>query len=140
MPNPEDRLALRDGLITVTASTRRPGPCVLDPRIKSLNYLNNILAKLEARVASADEALLLNEQGHVAEGTAENIFIAMTLDTLGVPYRLIACRPMSYQTLRPRTHMALIVQIENESWLCDLGFSSYGIRAPVCLADIGKSF
>jgi branched-chain amino acid aminotransferase len=64
-----------DGIKIITASTRRPGPCVLDPRIKSLNYLNNILAKLEARTAGADEALLLNERGHVAEGTAENIFI-----------------------------------------------------------------
>ncbi|MGD9163642.1 MAG: aminotransferase class IV [Chromatiales bacterium] len=64
------------GIRLITASTRRPGPCVLDPRIKSLNYLNNILAKLEARHAGADEALLLNERGHVAEGTTENIFIA----------------------------------------------------------------
>jgi branched-chain amino acid aminotransferase len=64
------------GIRLITASTRRPGPCVLDPRIKSLNYLNNILAKLEARHAGADEAVLLNEGGYVAEGTAENIFIA----------------------------------------------------------------
>ncbi|MDY0036613.1 MAG: branched-chain-amino-acid transaminase [Zoogloea oleivorans] len=66
----------RSGLDLITASTRRPGPTVLDPRIKSLNYLNNILAKLEARRAGADEALLLNERGQVAEGTAENLFIA----------------------------------------------------------------
>jgi branched-chain amino acid aminotransferase len=77
-----DRLELvkgnqrENGIRLITAATRRPGPCVLDPRIKSLNYLNNILAKLEARAAGADEALLLNERGHVAEGTAENIFIA----------------------------------------------------------------
>ncbi len=77
-----DRMALADerqrrhGIALITASTRRPGPTVLDPRIKSLNYLNNILAKLEARHAGADEALLLNERGYVAEGTAENIFIA----------------------------------------------------------------
>jgi branched-chain amino acid aminotransferase len=66
----------RVGLELVSASTRRPGPTVLDPRIKSLNYLNNILAKLEARRASTDEALLLNERGYVTEGTAENLFIA----------------------------------------------------------------
>ncbi|MGD8914507.1 MAG: branched-chain-amino-acid transaminase [Candidatus Thiodiazotropha sp.] len=76
-----DRVALvaeekrRHGIELITASTRRPGPTVLDPRIKSLNYLNNILAKLEARRAGADEALLLNERGYVTEGTAENIFI-----------------------------------------------------------------
>ncbi len=76
-----DRISLteehqrRHGIRLITASTRRPGPTVLDPRIKSLNYLNNILAKLEARQAGADEAVLLNERGHVAEGTAENLFI-----------------------------------------------------------------
>lgn len=63
------------GIALVTASTRRPRATVLDPRIKSLNYLNNILAKLEAHNAGADEALLLNEQGYVAEATAENLFI-----------------------------------------------------------------
>jgi branched-chain amino acid aminotransferase len=47
------------GIRLITASTRRSGPCVLDPRIKSLNYLNNILAKLEAHAAGADEAILL---------------------------------------------------------------------------------
>ncbi len=77
-----DRMALtnekqrQSGIKLITASTRRPGPTVLDPRIKSLNYLNNILAKLEARQAGADEALLLNDRGYVTEGTAENIFIA----------------------------------------------------------------
>jgi branched-chain amino acid aminotransferase len=65
----------RDGIRLITASTRRPGPTVLDPRIKSLNYLNNVLAKMEARQAGADEALLLNQQGYVVEGTAENIFV-----------------------------------------------------------------
>lgn len=76
-----DRMALtnekqrQSGIKLITASTRRPGPTVLDPRIKSLNYLNNILAKLEARQAGADEALLLNDLGYVTEGTAENIFI-----------------------------------------------------------------
>ncbi len=70
-----DESQRRNGIKLITASTRRPGPTVLDPRIKSLNYLNNILAKLEARQAGADEALLLNDRGYVAEGTAENIFI-----------------------------------------------------------------
>jgi branched-chain amino acid aminotransferase len=76
-----DRVALVEddrrqrGIDLVTASTRRPGPTMLDPRIKSLNYLNNILAKLEARHAGADEALLLNDRGYVVEGTAENLFV-----------------------------------------------------------------
>ncbi|MET0050290.1 MAG: branched-chain-amino-acid transaminase [Candidatus Thiodiazotropha sp.] len=65
----------RDGINLVTATTRRVDSTMLDPRIKSLNYLNNILARLEAHQAGADEALMLNPQGYVAEGSAENLFI-----------------------------------------------------------------
>jgi branched-chain amino acid aminotransferase len=63
------------GIPVVTASTRRiPMEC-LDPRIKSLNYLNNILAKIEAKKAGVLEAVMLNQYGRVAECTADNIFI-----------------------------------------------------------------
>jgi len=63
------------GVPLITASTRRiPMEC-LDPRIKSLNYLNNILAKVEARRAGVPEAVMLNIAGRVAECTADNIFI-----------------------------------------------------------------
>src|ERR1700726_1861194 len=63
------------GLSMVTCSTRRTSPAALSPRVKSLNYLNNILAKLEAQNAGAGEGLMLNEQGYVAECTGANIFI-----------------------------------------------------------------
>ncbi|MBI5753419.1 MAG: branched-chain-amino-acid transaminase [Hydrogenophilales bacterium] len=63
------------GARLIIAATRRLGPDGLDPRIKSLNYLNHILARMEAGNAGADEAILLNAQGRVAEGTADNIFI-----------------------------------------------------------------
>ncbi|HXV75148.1 MAG TPA: aminotransferase class IV, partial [Candidatus Polarisedimenticolaceae bacterium] len=64
-----------EGIPLVTASTRRiPMEC-LDPRIKSCNYLNNILAKLEAQRAGVPEAIMLNHYGRVAECTADNIFI-----------------------------------------------------------------
>jgi branched-chain amino acid aminotransferase len=63
------------GIGIITASTRRVPPECLDPRIKSLNYLNNILAKLEARQAGCFEAVMLNTGGFVAECTADNIFI-----------------------------------------------------------------
>jgi branched-chain amino acid aminotransferase len=63
------------GLAIVTVATRRIGPAALPPTVKSLNYLNNILAKIEARQAGALEAIMLNEQGYVAECTADNIFI-----------------------------------------------------------------
>src|SRR6201987_2793409 len=63
------------GLTMVTCATRRTSPAALNPRIKSLNYLNNILGKLEAQNANASEGLMLNEQGYVAECTGDNIFI-----------------------------------------------------------------
>jgi len=63
------------GLEIVTASTIRNHPNALNPRIKSLNYLNNILAKLEAARAGCLEAIMLNTKGEVSECTADNIFI-----------------------------------------------------------------
>ncbi len=63
------------GLSIVTVPTRRVSPAALPPAVKSLNYLNNILAKIEARQAGALEAVMLNEQGFVAECTGDNIFI-----------------------------------------------------------------
>jgi len=65
-----------EGASLITASTRKPGPASLDPRIKSLNYLTNIMARMEAAAAGADEAVMLNPAGYVAEGTAQNIFAA----------------------------------------------------------------
>lgn len=62
------------GIDLVTVSVRRPPADVLDPRVKSLNYLNNVMAKLEARQRGADEALLLNAQGMVAETSVANVF------------------------------------------------------------------
>jgi branched-chain amino acid aminotransferase len=70
---PHDKLS--SGLDLVTSSLRRPSPDVLDPRIKSLNYLNNVLAKLEARQRGADEALMLNAQGMIAETSVANVFV-----------------------------------------------------------------
>jgi len=69
---PPEKLAA--GIDLVTVSWRRPAPDALDPRVKSLNYLNNALAKLEARQRGADEALLLNAAGHVAEASVANVF------------------------------------------------------------------
>ncbi len=63
------------GLEIVTASTLRNHPAALNPRIKSLNYLNNILAKIEGRQAGCVEALMLNHKGEVAECTGDNIFV-----------------------------------------------------------------
>jgi branched-chain amino acid aminotransferase len=65
------------GLAIVTVPTRRIGPASLPATIKSLNYLNNILAKIEAKQFGALEAIMLNEQGYVAEATADNVFIVL---------------------------------------------------------------
>lgn len=63
------------GLALVTVSTVRNHPMALSPRIKSCNYLNNILAKVEAKNAGALEALMLNVDGQVSECTGENLFV-----------------------------------------------------------------
>jgi branched-chain amino acid aminotransferase len=63
------------GLHIVTVSTMRNHPAALSPRIKSLNYLNNILAKIEGLQAGCVEALMLNQKGEVAECTGDNIFL-----------------------------------------------------------------
>jgi branched-chain amino acid aminotransferase len=63
------------GLRLITASHRRVPPQCVSPNIKSLNYLNNILSKIEANRQDADEALMLDLQGFVSEATADNFFI-----------------------------------------------------------------
>jgi branched-chain amino acid aminotransferase len=65
----------RNGLSVVTCATRRTNPSALNPAVKSLNYLNNVMARIEANVAGADEALMLNDAGNVAECTADNVFV-----------------------------------------------------------------
>lgn len=76
-----DRIALypeelyQKGLEIITVSTVRNHPAALSPRIKSLNYLNNILAKIEGLQAGCIEALMLNHKGEVAECTGDNIFL-----------------------------------------------------------------
>jgi branched-chain amino acid aminotransferase len=63
------------GITMVTSSFRRSPPDTSSPAIKSLNYVNNILARMEANDRGADEALMLDVNGYVAEATADNIFI-----------------------------------------------------------------
>jgi branched-chain amino acid aminotransferase len=63
------------GIRVVSATTRRNRPDVLSPKVKSLNYLNNILVKIEAHRAGVSEALVLNSEGYVVEGSGENLFL-----------------------------------------------------------------
>lgn len=64
-----------------------------------------------------------------------NGLFAMALTALGFDWRFVGCRPMTYPARRPRTHMALLVSIDGEEWLCDTGFGSYGLRAPLRFED-----
>jgi branched-chain amino acid aminotransferase len=73
------------GLEVITASVIRNHPAALDPRIKSLNYLNNILAKVEAVRAGCQEAIMLNHRGELAECTGDNLFLVKK-GNLRTPY------------------------------------------------------
>ncbi len=72
------------GMELITVSTKRNIPEALNPCIKSLNYLNNIMAKIESNRAGVPEAIMLNKDGYVAECTGENIFIVSN-NTLVTP-------------------------------------------------------
>ncbi len=67
-----------------------------------------------------------------------NGLFALALGALGIPYQFVAARPMTYPVRRPKTHVAIVVTIEGEQWLCDLGFGSYGIREPLNLNWINR--
>ncbi len=67
--------AYKNGLTMATVATRRPSHDILSPQVKSLNYLNNVMAKVEAIQAGAEEGLMLNDVGLVAECTGDNLFI-----------------------------------------------------------------
>jgi branched-chain amino acid aminotransferase len=70
---PRERYA--HGIRVITSATRQVSHGAVDPRVKSLNYLKNILAKIDAQRAGADEAILLNADGFIAECSADNVFV-----------------------------------------------------------------
>lgn len=78
----------KKGLEIITATTKRNFPQALDPRIKSLNYLNNILAKIDAIKAGTEEAIMLTYDDYVAECTGDNIFIVKDCELLTPPVEL----------------------------------------------------
>lgn len=94
---PDEKLAA--GIALVTSSWRRPASDVLDPRVKSLNYLNNVLSKGEARRQGADEALLLNAAGHVAEAAVANVFAVIRGELLTPPVSDGALEGITRRTL-----------------------------------------
>lgn len=73
------------GLEIMTVATTRNHPSALNPRIKSLNYLNNVMARLEAALAGCQEALMLNHKGEIAECSGDNIFLYKNGEVLTPP-------------------------------------------------------
>jgi branched-chain amino acid aminotransferase len=96
----------QQGLSVVTAGTPIPHREALSPRIKSLNYLCHAMAKMEANFAGADEALMLDSTGHVAEGTGQNIFV--------VKRRVLRTPPLYAGILAGVTRM-VVMQLAREA-------------------------
>ena len=87
------------GLALITVATQRNVPEALNPQIKSLNYLNNILAKIEAVNAGYEEAIMLSHSGYVTECTGENIFIVRGKQLLTPPPYVGVLRGITRQTV-----------------------------------------
>ncbi len=100
-----DRIALypdklyKEGMDIITVSTTRNAHEALNPQIKSLNYLNNIMAKIEATNSGYEEALMLNDQGYVAECTGDNIFIISKGEVYTPPECMGALRGVTRDTV-----------------------------------------
>ena len=87
------------GLALITVATQRNVPEALYPQIKSLNYLNNILAKIEAITAGYEEAIMLSHSGYVTECTGENIFIVKDKQLLSPPPYIGVLRGITRRTV-----------------------------------------
>ncbi|MFH0807629.1 MAG: branched-chain-amino-acid transaminase, partial [Elusimicrobiota bacterium] len=100
------------GLELFTVSTRRNMVNSINPCIKSLNYLNNILAKIEATTMGAPEAIMLNKDGYVAECTGDNVFILKHNILITPPTWAGALQGITREAVMDlaRTHMKLLVK------------------------------
>ena len=87
------------GLRLITVATQRNVPEALNPQIKSLNYLNNILAKIEAITAGFEEAIMLSHSGYVTECTGENIFVVKRKRLMTPPPYIGVLRGITRQTV-----------------------------------------
>lgn len=87
------------GLALITVATQRNVPEALNPQIKSLNYLNNILAKIEAITAGYEEAIMLSPSGYVTECTGENIFLVKGKELLTPPPYIGVLRGITRKTV-----------------------------------------
>lgn len=89
----------QNGLKVITVPTRRNSHAALPPMVKSLNYLNNILAKIEAQKLGYQECLLLNNEGYVAECSGDNVFIAFEGKLITPPVSCGSLGGMTRQTV-----------------------------------------
>jgi branched-chain amino acid aminotransferase len=128
------------GATLVTSMLRRPAPDALNPSIKSLNYLNNVLARFEANDAGADEALLLDAEGYVAEATADNIFIVNDRGTIFTPPTPTNLKGITRETVIDLARDMGLTVVEarfslvdvwtsREVWMCGTGAEIVPIRS-----------
>jgi branched-chain amino acid aminotransferase len=121
------------GLRLITSSTRRPAPDVLDPKIHHNNLLNSILAKIEANVAGADDALMLDARGFVAETNATHLF-AVIDGVLTTPHT-VACP----EGITRRTVLHLAAEHGIESAVRDVSLTEFHTAAEVfCTGTMGE--
>jgi branched-chain amino acid aminotransferase len=121
------------GITLVTSSVRRPGPDVLDPKIHHNNLLNSILAKLEANVAGADDALMLAGRGFVAETNATHLF-AVVRGRLCTP-RTLACP----EGITRETVLFLAAQEERPADVRDISLAEmYAADEVFCTGTMGE--
>ncbi len=89
----------KEGMEIITVATCRTAHEALNPQIKSLNYLNNIMARIEATNSGCEEALMLNDDGYIAECTGDNIFIVKTAELYTPPECMGALRGVTRDTI-----------------------------------------
>jgi len=114
-----DKIALypeklyKEGMEIITVSTTRNAHEAMNPQIKSLNYLNNIMAKIEATNSGYEEALMLNDQGYVAECTGDNIFVVRKNELYTPPECMGALNGVTRETVLDIARKSKIVTHEH---------------------------
>lgn len=123
----------KTGLSLITSKIRRPPPDVLDPRIHHANLLNSILAKIEASNGGADDALMLDTHGFVAETNATHVFIVRNSDV--ATSRIVACpEGITRATVIEICRAEKIRCVETDLSLVDV----YGAREMFCTGTMGE--
>jgi branched-chain amino acid aminotransferase len=121
------------GLRLITASVRRPGPDVLDPKIHHANLLNSILAKIEATAAGADDALMLDRRGFVAETNATHLF-AVIGGSLVTPTTVACPEGITRQTVLDLAAGAAIPAVVRDVSLAEM----YAADEVFCTGTMGE--